>query len=365
MKPDYSRRRAILLLVVWLLMAAHVVHWKLAGRTLAPLELNEVMHTLELGVVTAGFLFMLLVLGSVLVFGRFFCSWGCHILALEDGSAWLLNRAGIKARPVRSRVLAWVPFGALLYMFVWPQVKRVLEGREAPKLHVLADGEGWASFVTSDFARNLPGPGMALVTFVVVGLVMVYFLGSRSFCRYGCPYGALFALADRMAPGRIVASKSCTACGLCTAACQSGIAVHEELQRFGTVVNSACLRDLDCVSACPDGAVRFGWAAPPVVRFWNRNYWAQRPRVRFHLSPWEEVVALLLFFLGLGISRGLYGLVPFLLSLGIGAMTAWVGVLSLRLVQRPAVKLGNVQLKLNGKLTKGGRRFALGALMAG
>jgi tetratricopeptide (TPR) repeat protein len=87
--------------------------------------------------------------------------------------------------------------------------------------------------------------------------------------------------------------------------------------------------------------------------------------VRFHLSPWEEVVALLLFFLGLGISRGLYGLVPFLLSLGIGAMTAWVGVLSLRLVQRPAVKLGNVQLKLNGKLTKGGRRFALGALMAG
>ncbi len=29
---------------------------------------------------------------SAALFGRFFCSWGCHILALEDLCAWLLAR---------------------------------------------------------------------------------------------------------------------------------------------------------------------------------------------------------------------------------------------------------------------------------
>ena len=77
-------------------MVAHIVHWKLAGRTLAPLELNEVMHTLELGIVTAGFILMALLVLATFVFGRFFCSWGCHILALEDASTWLLEKVGIR-----------------------------------------------------------------------------------------------------------------------------------------------------------------------------------------------------------------------------------------------------------------------------
>ena len=107
-------------------MAAHFIHWQIAGETLAPLELNEVMHTLELGIVTAGFLLMALALLSVLIFGRFFCSWGCHILALEDLCAWMLGKVGIRPRPVRSRLMLVVPPLALGYMFVWPQVKRVL-----------------------------------------------------------------------------------------------------------------------------------------------------------------------------------------------------------------------------------------------
>ena len=61
-----------MLIGVHLLIGLHVAHWQLAGRTLAPLELNEVMHTLELGVVTAGFLLMATAVVSVLFFGRFY-----------------------------------------------------------------------------------------------------------------------------------------------------------------------------------------------------------------------------------------------------------------------------------------------------
>ena len=42
----YGRWRALTLASVYGLMALHVLHWKLAGRTLAPLELNEVMYTM-------------------------------------------------------------------------------------------------------------------------------------------------------------------------------------------------------------------------------------------------------------------------------------------------------------------------------
>ena len=56
------------------------------------------------------------------IFGRFLCSWGCHILALQDFSAWLLDKLRIKPRAIRSRLLLWVPMGAALYMFMWPPV---------------------------------------------------------------------------------------------------------------------------------------------------------------------------------------------------------------------------------------------------
>ena len=34
------------------------------------------------------------------IFGRFFCSWGCHILALEDLCAWILGKLGVRPRPI-------------------------------------------------------------------------------------------------------------------------------------------------------------------------------------------------------------------------------------------------------------------------
>ena len=65
-RRNYARWRALSLSLVYVVFALHILHWKTSGKTLAPLELNEVMYTLELGIITAGFLFMcFLVLGSL------------------------------------------------------------------------------------------------------------------------------------------------------------------------------------------------------------------------------------------------------------------------------------------------------------
>ncbi len=352
----FARRRAALLASVYVLMGLHIAHWKIAGRTLAPLELNEVMYTLELGVITAGFLFMAAACAATLIFGRFFCGWGCHMLALQDLCRYLLRKIGVRPRPVRSRVLLFVPLAAMCYMFVWPQLIRVADGRPPPAIHVRSDAEGWASFTTTNFWRNLPGPGIALLTFGICGFAIVYVLGSRSFCTYGCPYGAVFRGLDRGAPGRIVAAGDCAQCGLCTAACPSHIQVHEELRRFGTVVSAACLRDLECVSACPSGAVRFGWTLPPLLRAPS----AWRPiRKPFDFSRSEELllgavlVAVLLAF------RGLYDVVPFLLTLGLGAIVAYAAVILWRCLRRSDVFLRRVALRAAGRLTAAGVAYCV------
>src|SRR3989338_9176154 len=65
-------------------------------------------------------------------------------------------------------------------------------GNAFPGFRILKDENGWASFSTTDFWRNLPSVPITLLTFFTVGFLIVYLLGTRSFCRYGCPYGVLF-----------------------------------------------------------------------------------------------------------------------------------------------------------------------------
>lgn len=352
---SYGRWRAASLAGVYLLFGLHIAHWKLAGRTLAPLELNEVLYTLELGVVTAGFLFMLAAMVATAIFGRFFCSWGCHILALEDLCAWMLEKLRIRPKPIRSRVLLWVPPAAMFYMFIWPQFERMLAGRSAAALRVLRDGQGWASFVTEDYWRNLPGPWIATLTFLICGFAIVYVLGSRGFCTYGCPYGVLFRFADRFAPGRIRLVGDCDGCALCTAGCQSQVRVHEEVLRYGKVVNPACLKDLDCISACPKNSLDFGFTRPAPLLSW-RHF--RRP---FDVTLAEDVLMAAAFVATLLVFRGLYDAVPFLMTLAIGVIVAYLAVVCWRLVCAPLVRLNNVELKRASRLTRSGVAFACGA----
>ena len=351
---DYSRRRALLLGSVYLLFGLHIAHWKLAGRTLAPLELNEVLYTVELGLVTAGFLFMVLAFVGTLVFGRFFCSWGCHILALEDLCNWILRKLSIRPRPVRSRVLRLVPFVALFEMFVVPQIVRIAEGRPFPRLHVADEGQGWASFLTNDFWRNLPSPGVALATFAVCGFAIVYVLGSRAFCTYGCPYGALFNLLDRFAPGRLALVRDCKDCGRCTAACTSHVRVHEEVQKHGQVVNAECLKDLDCVAACPENALAFAFRKPPGLASFGSK---RAARIAWDYGWAEDLTMLVVAAATLVVLRGLYETLPFLMSLALSGMAAFAFVHALRLFSRADLRFAPFQLRRAGHMLFAGWIF--------
>jgi len=339
--------RAGVLLGVHLLAAVHIAHWLSTGSSLSPLEPSESKEFSERGVVNAGLIFFSLTLLSTLVLGRFFCGWACHLVALQDGARWLLKRFGVTPRPLRSRVLLFVPLLAALYMFGVPLAHRAYAGEPlAPQALELT---------TSGFWDTFPSWPVSVATFVTCGFLCVYLLGSKGFCTYACPYGGLFALLEPLAPGRIRVSDACNHCGQCTSVCSSNVLVHAEVRDYGAVVDPGCMRCMDCVSVCPTDALSFGFGKPALL---TKARSAPPPRKG---PGWgEEMGMLAVFAVSFLCFRGLFGWVPFLFALGIAGCCAALARLGWRLFTRPSVKLGGWALKKGGARTRLGTLYLLG-----
>lgn len=339
-----GRRRALVLVGIHLAIGAHILHWKLTGSTLSPLEPSEAIAFSRDGLINAGTLLLLLAILVTALFGRFFCGWSCHLLAIQDGSRWLLARLGLQPRPLESRVLRWVPMLAFVYMFLWPLLARLLQTREV---------SGRLELMTPTFWATFPGWTLGILTFVLCGALIVWFLGAKGFCTYACPYGAAFTVVDKVSPLRIRVNSSCAGCALCTSVCTSGVNVSREVHTHGMVVSSGCMKTLDCVAACPNKALRLGWGLPALGRAAART----RDRRTRGLIWIEEGMLLLLALASFLALRGLYGKVSFLLALGVAVMVAFLGLSVYRLFREHQFRVQSWELRRDGELTGGGRVF--------
>ncbi len=351
-KSKTSRWRAGALLLLNLLMIAHIIQWRMMGTTISPIEPSETMATLQEGAINAGFIFFALAILATLIAGRFVCGWGCHIMALQDFCAWLLKKLGLVPKPFRSRLLVFVPLLAALYMFVWPTVSRSISSPEGTPLIP----EFSNHLVTTNFWQTFPPIAVAIPFLFICGFMTVYFLGSKGFCTYACPYGGFFALADRVAPGKIRVTDACNQCGHCTATCTSNVLVHAEVKQYGMVVDPGCMKCMDCVSVCPNDALYFGFGKPAlaVPKSIKKNYSLTWP---------EEIVGVLVFLASFLAIRGVYGLIPFLMALGWATVTTFLTLKALRLLRSKELSFYRFNLKSLGRIQKAGWVFLVLAVL--
>lgn len=402
-----GRWRAFVLIVVHALIALHVAHWLSTGSTVSPLEPSESMEFARDGILNAGAIFFALAILSTLVFGRWFCGWACHVVALQDGARWLLLKAGWKPRELDLGPLALVPWLACVYMFLAPAAVRLLqEGGLAPRETHLA---------TTDFWRTFPDWPVALLTFVVCGGLAVVLLGSKGFCSSGCPYGGIFGVVDQLAPWRIRVDSSCNGCGHCTAVCTSNVKVHAEVREHGAVLDPGCMKCMDCVSSCPNGSLRVGLGLPALFAkasaatrgareaareldlprhalrlafalgamalfhyydgglsaYANRAHWGvvaligacawlvalvfrSRAKKRRDCSLLDEALLASFFLAAMYAFRGLHDWFPFLLSLGWSSIVAWLLLALVRAAQSGEYALQAVVLRRAGGWTRAG-----------
>jgi len=351
-KSKTSRWRAGALIVLHLLMVAHVVQWLIMGRTVSPIEPSEAMYTLQDGAINAGFIFFTLAILGTLIFGRFVCGWGCHVVALQDLCAWLLKKMGLTPRPFRSRLLIFVPLIAALYMFVWPTVFRIFFSPEPGPLI-----PGFTNhLMTNNFWQTFPTVAVAIPFLFICGFMTVYFLGSKGFCTYGCPYGGFFNLADKVAPGKIRVTDACNQCGHCTATCTSNVLVHAEVKQYGMVVDSGCMKCMDCISVCPNDALYFGFGKPAVgvPKTIEKN---------FSLTWPEEILGAFVFFASLLAVWNVYQLVPMLMALGIAGVTTFLFLKTFKLLRSDSLAFYRHSLKSSGKFRTAGWVFLGFALL--
>lgn len=368
-KSKISKWRAAVLIGVYVIMIGHIVHWLVTGMTLSPIEPSETMYSLELGKINAGFIFFVAAILATFVFGRFVCGWGCHIVALQDLCGTMMGKIGIHPKPFRSRLLMWCPLLLAIYMFVVPTVRREIlyplfksQGWQWwPELGdvVLLDLNGFTTkhLMVKDFWQTFP-PWYIVIPFLIVcGFAVVYFLGNKAFCSYGCPYGGFFGVADKFALGKIKVSDKCEGCGHCTAVCTSNVRVHEEVRDYGQVVDPGCMKCLDCVSVCPNGALSFGFGAPNIMaapRTVEAQVRRQTVKKQYDLSWPQEIV---FFIIGLTMFFGFRSIanqIPLLMAAGLAPIGVYFVAKCWELVRHQNVRIGHMQARLKGAIKPAG-----------
>ncbi|GEQ85326.1 hypothetical protein ULMS_08340 [Patiriisocius marinistellae] len=92
----------------------------------------------------------------------------------------------------------------------------------------------------------------------VIGVGFYPLLGSRVWCRFGCPMAAILGFQQRLfSRFRITTNGGqCISCGNCSTYCEMGIDVRAYAQKGENIVRSSCVGCGVCSAVCPRGVLK-------------------------------------------------------------------------------------------------------------
>jgi polyferredoxin len=205
------------------------------------------------GLHPAGLFLLLAFLGMSWLLRKSFCSWLCPVGTISEylwvwGRKWFRRNWRIpRWGDIALRSLKYILMGLFLYAVASMSVDGIKAFLGGP-YGVVADVK------MLNFFRSL-----GLVGAIVLGaLVLASVFIPNFWCRYLCPYGALFGFFSMLSPLRIKREVTlCIDCEKCAKACPSALPVDKLI-----AINSAeCTGCMRCVTSCPaEGALHLSIA---------------------------------------------------------------------------------------------------------
>lgn len=126
-------------------------------------------------------------------------------------------------------------------------------GASEPAAGTAASGLIVSALAPNQSARPATGPLFYWKMSLMAAILLMSVMNCRPFCKYLCPLGALYGMANPWSLYRLRLDQSkCIACGACARVC--GMCVDP----VKTTNHAECVRCGDCVNICPTGALSLG-----------------------------------------------------------------------------------------------------------
>ncbi len=259
-RSRYQVVRTVVVMVVQLLLAFLVPMWMqmFASKSfyfsyLWPLKIEYFYPNTILGfpgwIVAYSFVASLVAvpLLGFFVGKRWYCSWvcGCGGLANTFGDPW--RHLSSKTR-WSWKLEQYSIHGVLLLALVTTGLVMIS--------WLVGDSSSGLKSITGELQRHY-GFFIGGIWSGVIGVSLYPVLGTRVWCRFGCPMAALLGLIQR--PGRYqitTQGELCIACGNCSKYCEMGIDVRSYAMQGEPVNRASCVGCGLCQHVCPRGVLR-------------------------------------------------------------------------------------------------------------
>lgn len=177
---------------------------------------------------------------------RWYCSWvcGCGGLAETAGDPFRhLSDKSVRAWQIER----WLIHAVLVFVVVTTALLWINSATEGGVFGGLSQTFSmWYAF------------GIGLVFSGVVGVGFYPIMGSRVWCRFGCPMAAILGLQQKyFSRFRITTNGGqCMSCGNCSTYCEMGIDVRWYAQRGQNIIRASCVGCGICSAVCPRGVLK-------------------------------------------------------------------------------------------------------------
>lgn len=213
-------------------------------------NMSELIHNGKIGIFMLVWGIILLIIAIPLFtyfFGkRWYCSWVC-------GCGGLAETAGDPFRQLSSKKLvAWKTERIIIYsvLVIITLITAISIANFFSHNKILGSATGplqeWYGFLIGSVFAGVIGTGFYPI------------MGSRVWCRFGCPLAAIFGIIQRYKSRFRITTNGgqCISCGNCSTYCEMGIDVRSYAQKGQNIVRASCVGCGICAEVCPRGVLK-------------------------------------------------------------------------------------------------------------